>query len=287
MGIMATGSARIGQAPVQIGAAEPLRVRMLSDPRGVHDFPGMDRVIVSVHVGRAVQVACARGGESHRGRAVHGDIDIIPRGMASRWVNEDVDTVFVMSLAPDVLREALQDACGDSQRVQISNRFQVRDTQLEHLAWALKAEMEMGYPSGRLFLEGMATAIAAQLIQRHSSLNRQPRLPGGGLPPNRLKQVLSYIEENLATEISLEDIAQVAGVSISHCKAQFRKSVGMPAHQYMIRRRVERATEMLAQGKLPISQIALEAGFAHQSHLARHMRRLLGITPKALQRRSH
>lgn len=282
---MATGPARIPPVSLPQRPPEKLRLLMLSDPRGVHDFPGVDRVIVSVHVGRAVEVACTRGGESHRGRAVHGDIDIIPRGMASRWVNEGLDTVFVISLAPEVLEEAAQNTTVDPCRMVISNRFQTRDTTLENLAWTLKAEMDKGFPSGRLFLDSMAATVASQLIGRHSSLSQPPRLPTGGLAPNRLKQVLAFIEENLNQDLSLEQIAQVARVSVSHCKVQFRKSVGMPAHQYVIRRRVERATELLAQGKLPISQIALEAGFSHQSHLARHMRRLLGVTPKLLQDR--
>lgn len=138
--------------------AEKLRVRMLSDPRGVHDFPGVPRAVVSVHVGPAADVACHRGGESHRGKAVHGDVDIIPMGMRSRWVNQDRDTVLVMSLAPDVLDEIVVSVGRDPRRLQIHNRFQVRDASIEHLAWALKEEMDRGFPSGRLFLDSMAAA---------------------------------------------------------------------------------------------------------------------------------
>jgi AraC family transcriptional regulator len=53
----------------------------------------------------------------------------------------------------------------------------------------------------------------------------------------------------------------------------------MPAHQYVVRRRVERAKMLLLQGRLAMSQVALESGFAHQSHMARCMRRVLGMTP--------
>jgi AraC family transcriptional regulator len=95
--------------------------------------------------------------------------------------------------------------------------------------------------------------------------------------------VLSYIDDNLAENMSLSKIASIAGVSASHLKALFRESAGMPVHQYLIRRRVERARTLLAEGKLPIAEIALAAGFAHQSHLARHMRRSLGISPRAMR----
>ena len=79
------------------------------------------------------------------------------------------------------------------------------------------------------------------------------------------------------------DVAAVAGLSPSHFKSLFRASVGLPVHQYLIRRRVERAKSLLGEGRMPISQIAFETGFAHQSHLARHMRRVLGLSPKALR----
>jgi AraC family transcriptional regulator len=99
----------------------------------------------------------------------------------------------------------------------------------------------------------------------------------------RLRQVLSYIEGNLSKNISLGDIAAVAGLSVSHFKSLFRESVGLPVHQYLIRRRVARAKSLLAEEKMSISEIAFETGFAHQSHLARHMRRVLGVTPKAFR----
>jgi AraC family transcriptional regulator len=79
----------------------------------------------------------------------------------------------------------------------------------------------------------------------------------------RLRQVLSYIEDNLGRELSLKEIAGVAGVSVSHCNAAFRKAVGMPVHQYAIQRRVDHAKTLLGEGKLSISQIALSPQAAH------------------------
>ena len=100
----------------------------------------------------------------------------------------------------------------------------------------------------------------------------------------QFRQALSYIEGNLQQDLSLNQIAQAAGVSASHLKATFRQLTGVPVHQYVIRRREERAASLLAQGKLSIGEVAQEAGFAHQSHLAKHMHRLLGCSPKAVRR---
>jgi AraC family transcriptional regulator len=217
---------------------------------------------------------------------VHGDIEIIPAGTPGRWEISEKDTVLALSLPPELLNTVAEQLDLDPQQIEIRNRFQVRDEQLENIAWALKAEMECGYPCGRLYLDSLAVAVAIRLLLRHSSISREPVRLNGRLSERKLRQVLSYIEDNLSEDLSLRDIAAVAGLSVSHFKSLFRESLGLPVHQYLIRRRVERAKTLLREDKLPISQIAFETGFAHQSHLARHMRRVLGIAPKAFREMS-
>lgn|SRR6185503_5511223 len=259
------------------------RLSVLSDPPGLVELPGARNTFVSIHLGPSLEVSCTRGGYRHRGTAVHGDIDIIPSGTPSTWEMKERDTVFLMGISPELLRRVAEDLDNDPGRIEIRNRFQVRDIQLESIAWALKTEMECGYPSGRVYVDSLAVSVAARLIHCHSSISHDPPLHRGRLSGRRLKDVLSYIEENLAENISLDDISQVAGLSVSHFKSLFREALGVPTHQYLIRRRVERAKGLLGESKLTISQIAFETGFAHQSHLARHMRRLLGVSPKTLR----
>jgi AraC family transcriptional regulator len=260
-----------------------LRLRLISDPPGVVEIPGLRSTIVAIHVGPSIFGSCRRGGYSHRGTIVHGDIEIIPAGMPSVWEISDKDTFLAMSVSPELLNSVAEQLDLDPSRVEIRSRFQVRDEQLENIGWALKSEMECGYPCGRLYYDSLATAIASRLVLCHSSLAREPKKQTGRMSERRLRQVLSYIEGNLNKNISLGDIAAVAGLSVSHFKSLFRESVGLPVHQYLIRRRVERARSLLAEDKMSISQIAFETGFAHQSHLSRHMRRVLGVTPKAFR----
>lgn len=259
------------------------RVSLLADPPGQVEVPGLRNTIVSIHIGPSVLVSCRRGGFRHRGTAVHGDIDIIPSSTPSVWEMKQRDTVLVLSVSPELLGNVARELDLDPAQIEIRNRFQVRDAQLENIAWALKAEMEGGYPCGRVYLESLAVSVAARLLRFHSSRSTDPGPQNGTLSDRRLRRVLDYIEANLNRNISLADIASVAGLSVSHFKGLFRESVGVPTHQYLIRRRVERAKSLLGEGKLPISQIAFETGFAHQSHLARHMRRVLGVSPKALR----
>ena len=261
-----------------------LTARILYDPPGVVETPARPDPHLVIHVGRSANVECERGGQRCRGLTVHGDIDVVPAGMASRWLLKDPDTALVVRLGSQVLAAAAGDAGVPTADVALVNRFRVRDAQIEQLAWALKAEVEEGFPTGGLYLEGLAIALASRLIRRHSSVSdRFAPARGGraGLPALVLRRTLDYIEDNLDRDITVADVAAVCGLSISHCKLQFRRSTGMPIHQYVIRRRVDRARSLLTETSLPVSQVALDAGFCSQSHLARHMRRVLGVSPGA------
>jgi AraC family transcriptional regulator len=249
----------------------------------VLDVPGSRNTVVAIHVGPSVYIACRRGGHRHCGTTVHGDVDIIPPGMPSVWELKERDTALILSVSPEFMDTVVEQLDLDPRRIEIRNRFQMRDAQLENVGWALKAEMENGFPSGRLYFESLAVSVSIRLVRGHSSISRELGDPRGRLPDRRLRQVFAYIEDNLDQDISLGNIAAVASLSVSHFKAVFRESTGMPVHQYVIRRRIDRARRLLGEGKLSISQVALETGFAHQSHLARHMRRVLGVSPKALR----
>jgi AraC family transcriptional regulator len=261
-----------------------LIARIGSDPPGIIDAPGSTfGPGIVVHLGQSVEIACRRGGFSHRGLSVHGDIDIIPAGTPSRWELKQEDTALILGLHDALLRSVAEEQGLDFQRVEILNRFQMRDTQVEHIAWALKSESGSRLPPSLLYTDSLATALAVRLLERHSSASpvREDRV---SLPGRKLRQVLSYIEDNINRELSLRELASLAGLGTSQFKKVFRESVGLPVHRYVMERRVERAKLLLCNSRLPIAEVAAEAGFAHQSHLARLMRRLTGVSPYEFRR---
>jgi AraC family transcriptional regulator len=265
--------------------ADGVAFQLRRDPRGVLDVPGLENVLISIHLGTPSRMTCRRGGKLFNGTAVHGDIDIIPAQTPSRWeMHDENDTALLLSLPQALLRTVASESGLDDARLEIRNRFQIRDIELEGLGWAMKREMEAGCPSGRFYLQGLTLAVASRLVTRHSSIAKPLVERNEGLVGRKLKQVLSFIEDQLAEDLSLEQIASVAGVSSSHFKTVFKKSIGMPVHQYVIQRRVERAKSLLIQDSLSMADIAQASGFAHQSHMARHMRRVLGAPPQAMRR---
>jgi len=252
----------------------------------VNNFsPGLTRIdaipyaIVCMHIGPSVEVTCDRGGKLRHGREVAGDLDIVPAHTAAAWETKQGGTTLIMRVPDELLRSVAIELDMDPGSIEIADRFQLRDPFIEHIAWAIKADIDSGGAGGRLFRESLGTALAARLLQRHNQRSLPMRDPQGGLSAWKLKLVISHIEDNLESELSLAEIAKVASVSVSHLKTLFRRSTGTPVHQYILRRRVERAKLLLQDQSLSIAQIAFATGFAHQSHLARHMRKILGVTP--------
>ena len=93
----------------------------------------------------------------------------------------------------------------------------------------------------------------------------------------------AYIVEHLARRITVIELAQVACLSPSHFHAQFKDSVGLTPHQYLLQTRLDRAARMLRESNLPLVRIAEECGFSSQSALTTAMRRYMGLTPKRLR----
>ena len=106
-----------------------------------------------------------------------------------------------------------------------------------------------------------------------------PALHRGGLPPRALRRVREFIEAHLEQTISIQALAAMVELSMCHFARAFKQSQGMTPHDYLVHCRVRRAQELLADTDLPLSEIAIAAGFADQSHCARRFRELVGLTP--------
>ena len=257
-----------------------LMVRFQVDPPGVLETTARPDPRIVIHFGAPVDIKCERGGTTHRGDAIHGDVDIIPAGMASQWTLGARDSALVIDISQEHLLELAAGMAIEPSETALLNRFKVRDTKLEHLAWALKEEMDEGFPSGQLYIDSIGSAMASHLLCRHSiGATRGVKVQAGGMAAFRLRRVLSFIEGNLNGDLPLSAIAALSGLSISHCQRAFCRFMGVSIHQYVLRRRVERAKNLLANTKLTVSDVAIAAGFAHQSHMALQMRRLLGVSP--------
>jgi AraC-like DNA-binding protein len=124
-------------------------------------------------------------------------------------------------------------------------------------------------------------AIGEPALQISSHLFEPMARPTGCLPSRTLTRIKQHIDANLGSSLTMTELSQLAGLSISHFARCFRRSVGVPPHTYVKQRRVARAREMLAATDLPVAEIALVLGFSDQSHFTRRFREVTGVPPGA------
>jgi AraC-like DNA-binding protein len=107
----------------------------------------------------------------------------------------------------------------------------------------------------------------------------------GGLAPGALRRVLEYIEQHLTENFRTEVLAGIALLSCGHFNRAFKQSIGVSPHHYIIQKRVAAATELLRETTRALADIALDVGFADQSHFSRTFVAITGETPSACRRR--
>ncbi|VFS22637.1 AraC family transcriptional regulator [Enterobacter cancerogenus] len=105
----------------------------------------------------------------------------------------------------------------------------------------------------------------------------------GGLSPFVLRNVVAFIEENLAQPLTLADLASQAALSEYHFARMFRQSMGQAPHQYVMHRRMEKAKALIQHTAMPLTDIAMACGFNSASHFSNRFRSVLGVTPSQLR----
>jgi AraC family transcriptional regulator len=257
----------------QGGGAELLRVGA-----GQHRLPAMAYHRVGIHIGSPVRAHCACDGRRQSRLQSHGDADVVPAGIDGEWSDDADCTILRIWFDDHFVRSIAQQMEGRLGAREMRAHLQLRDPRINALAGALLTEIQSGTASDPLFAESVCAAMVVRLLGGASP----QRARGATLAARKAALITDYIESHLDQRLTLGELAALVDLSVPHFKVLFRETLGMPVHQYVVRRRVERARVLLVEGRLSLSQVALEAGFAHQSHMAHWMTRLLGATPLAL-----
>lgn len=255
-------------------------------PRGEYQPPPLPEHRICLILNPTLTIEQERHGKTMVHTFRRGQAQLLPRGTTGYWrSSEDMQTLHVQMSQVFIERTAEQSMRFDPAQIEVRDHAFMHDAQIEHISLALMAELTDGGKNGRLYSSALASALAMHVLRSYTS-NTGPALSAPKiLSAATRRSVLDYIEAHLAEDLSLETLARLANVSASHFSALFRQSLGMAPHQYVLSRRVQRARLLLLHSDRSIIQIADGVGFYDQSHLTRHMRRVLGVTPAAVRRR--
>jgi AraC family transcriptional regulator len=153
------------------------------------------------------------------------------------------------------------------------------DPVIAHLFWALHHELRADWPSGRISVEGIATALGARLSLRFSTGVHAFTRRRGGLSRKALTTVIEYIRDNPGDELSLSELARLAALSQFHFCREFKRSTGKTVHEYVLDVRIERAKHLLAFSDLSIPEIAYRSGVPNVIHFSTVFRKIVGVSP--------
>lgn len=153
------------------------------------------------------------------------------------------------------------------------------DTHLAAMMRLIAEEVQHCSPHGPLYATSLSLSLAAYLFSAHGSGGRTRSRERGALSPAQKARVLELVQQHLADDLKLEEMAAAAGISRFHFLRLFKNSLGMTPHRYVMEQRLASARRLLEDTGMPVAEIAAATGFSSQSHLCTAMRRSLGTTP--------
>ncbi|NER85108.1 MAG: AraC family transcriptional regulator, partial [Leptolyngbya sp. SIO1D8] len=185
---------------------------------------------------------------------------------------------WILYVSPTLMHQVAASLNGGCHAVLFFPRMVVLDPVLMHLY--LQVCHSISNNASILEQESRLIALLDQLIQHGTNVESQ--LLPLEVTHRQIQNVRAYLEAHFAENITLDQLAQIAHLSPFHLNRIFSQIVGLPPHKYRLQVQVARARSLLLQG-MPLKQVAVETGFADQSHLTRHFKRLMRVTPGQYQ----
>jgi AraC family transcriptional regulator len=255
-------------------------------------------IFVGLTAGRVV---CDREGERVEHELSPGCVALVPAHTPVSWSWSTRISLSVLRLEPRFLDRVAQSVFGlepHDYRLVVAERSY--DTAITNISGVLAREAMRGERGGQLYAESLASILAVHLLRHYaqradgrvldSASTREERAPAApleagsrnGTHPRAVSDALEFIHANYARELSLTDIAGAVHLSSFHLARLFKQCLGVSPHQYVIQVRVNSARWLLSagSGERSLAEVASAVGFADQSHLTRHFKRVTGVTPR-------
>ncbi|WP_249977665.1 AraC family transcriptional regulator [Vreelandella olivaria] len=157
-------------------------------------------------------------------------------------------------------------------------RFFALDNPLRHYLAFVESELNQGFDTSTSSFQQdrLAATLLGSLKARLGTVSVSPRRLD-------LDQIDRFIRHHLAEELRVADLAKLACLSVAHFSERFRAQTGLSPWQYVKRQRLNAARQLILQSRLPLTDIAIQTGFANQSALSHAFRRSYGLSPRKLR----
>ncbi len=271
-----TTSSNLGWAAIRL---EDYRYLPPSDLK----LPPMSHHILAFHYKPPQGLLRHRCGEKHNeATMVVEDITYVPANMDNHWEfgGSQPHCLHILLENGFLTQTALTTYDLDAAHLQFVDDFQLRDPHLKHFARLFQAELINQGQTGPLYAETLGTALAIYLLTHHTNL--QPKLKDRrrGLSKAQIQATISLMNDRIAEQISLQEMADNLNLSPYYFARLFRQSMGTPPYQYLTQLRLDQAKQLLLSApQATLATIAQQVGLTDHAYLTRQFHKRFGITP--------
>lgn len=248
------------------------------------NVPALNEHCVVAHVSGCSKSRVRIEGKTSNSVMAPGTISFVPRGEESWRSSSEIMEVTNIYLGAQRL-QSCADEFAQGRQPELFDRVGHDDPHLFSLMMMLTREVESRDATSKLFIEHVIDLICMQLLRRHSVRLVKIPTPHGGLARWQVARVTSYVQENLASNIALIELANLVGLSRFHFCGAFKAATGYTPYQWVLHQRVRRARKLLAEPFLRIVDVAVAVGYESPSAFAAGFRRIVGMTPREFRAR--
>jgi AraC family transcriptional regulator len=213
-------------------------------------------------------------------------IALVPANVPHQVSWEGEGEFAILLLEPDYIARIAYE-CVDPDRVELMPHFDTPDPLIYQLGMLFLSELRSQGLGSRLYIDSLTTMLAVALLRKYSIDKGAIKNFTDGLPKQKLKGAIDYINDNLAEDFSLKDIAAELKMSYGYLTNLFKKSTGMTVHQYVTQCRIRKAKQLLTYTNLSLIEVAQEVGFSSRSHFSKIFCKQAQITPKVYRYATH
>jgi AraC family transcriptional regulator len=249
--------------------------------------PALTDISLILFSGGAIRMEQPRANGSWKALCIRQEDLILRPGMGIayevRWKGlSSVPTQTLhLHLSKDLFVRTAEEVAGyDPAHLSLVARSGFQDPLLTQIGLTLWRELEQDSPAGKLYAQTSAQMLAIHLLRHYTSERKVIKEPAHGLTNQQMRRVIDCVQAHIGQDLSLEVLAQQVGFSSYYFARLFYQTTGESPHQFVLRQRIEHAQHLLKETDVPLAHIALESGFANQSHLTQAFKRHLGLTPR-------
>jgi len=237
---------------------------------------------IGIHLASPAQMIQKRDGQQIKRLFTPNDIVIVPAGMENYCSHDAPIKGLYIDIMPETLAQTAQEVDLNPDVLSLQTTFGAMDPLLAQLGQLLLQEHTASQIGSDLYQQALQQQLTLHLLRQYTT--RPLTLADANITANdarqRISPALDLIHAHLADNLSLDTLATATHLTTYHFTRVFKQATGLSPHQYVLRERIEHAKVLLSTTSLSITEIAVEVGFNDQSHLHRHFKRTVGLTPR-------